>query len=325
MRAASAASRIRRRALAAPRSTSLSPTTSPSSRPSDSHAARSRSSPALVPVRQRRQRPHPVVARVEERPRVEPPQPRLEPGRELGPRRRRRRPRRGAALDVQEQVRPARSQRASLAFASAASTEPAASASNMSLTMFSAVSRSISSAFFSPTAVWLATAPSSSASSSRELPVVGQTADAPRAARRGPPAAPPAARSRRRRATAPARPWRRPLRPRPLAAPHQVEHEAGARRGAGSAPGRRRGRSRPAPARRPRRRGGRSGRRRRAAARARRGRPRRRGPPAAVTPASAWLSWVSVVSACDPPAGLLVELGVLDRARRPATRCGRGS
>ena len=32
----------------------------------------------------------------------------------------------------------------------------------MSLTMFSAVSRSISSAFFSPTAVWLATARSSS-------------------------------------------------------------------------------------------------------------------------------------------------------------------
>ena len=36
----------------------------------------------------------------------------------------------------------------------------------MSLTMFSAVSRSISSAFFSPTAVWCATARRSSASSS---------------------------------------------------------------------------------------------------------------------------------------------------------------
>ena len=52
-----------------------------------------------------------------------------------------------------------RSQRASPALASAVCTEPAASASNMSLTMFSAVSRSISSAFLSPTAVWFATAP----------------------------------------------------------------------------------------------------------------------------------------------------------------------
>ena len=105
----------------------------------------------------------------------------------------------------------------------------------MSLTMFSAVSRSISSAFFSPTAVWFATAPSSSASSSRELPALRQAAEhaellvaghqrrhqqrvlvdvGPQLARDpAPPAAAPAVRP-----------------------PHQVEHEAGA---AGPGAGRR--------------------------------------------------------------------------------------
>ena len=61
-----------------------------------------------------------------------------------------------------------RSQRASAAFDSAVCTAPAASASNICVTMFSAVRRSISSAFLRPTAVWLATASSSSASSWHE-------------------------------------------------------------------------------------------------------------------------------------------------------------
>ena len=49
----------------------------------------------------------------------------------------------------------------------------------MSLTMFSAVSRSISSAFFRPTAVWCATACSSSASSSSNDALARHAAEEP--------------------------------------------------------------------------------------------------------------------------------------------------
>ena len=152
MRAASAASRIRRRELAAPRSTSLSPTITPAVAARSSHPCRSRSTAAAPAVgsgaiartqswrESKNARGYSLRNRVSNCEATSGQAGRSSSGD-------------GARTTCRNTCGRLRSQRASAALASAASTEPAASASNMSLTMFSAVSRSISSAFFRPTAV----------------------------------------------------------------------------------------------------------------------------------------------------------------------------